>query len=179
MEYTMNPDRAKSRFIGLYILSLILIFVVVSSFWQRRVEDVRQTRVEESIRVADNGSADLDNLRKSIAEKDQKIATLENQLKAAPASSTANVASMGADEKDKMIASLQTQLKEKEAELRTANSNASVSSTGSGDSEWKQKYASLKASYDKVAANEKALKTAYKTVTDDNQRLLTQLMKKN
>ena len=132
MEYTTDKKRAKFRFVALYVLGLVLIFILVSSFWQKRLEDVKQSKLEDAIRVA--------------------------------------------DEKDKVIASLQTQLKEKEAALQSANAApAVVTSNSTGDGEWKQKYAALKSSYEKVSANEKALKSAYKTVVDDNKRLLTQL----
>ena len=157
----------------------MLIFVVVSSFWHKRLEHVKQTQNDESIRVAETTSPEVENLKRALAERDQKITALETAIRqnaskdAGPKTASPSVAP---DQKDKIIASLQLQLKEKEAALQTANSTPPVTNVNTGDnSEWKQKYASLKASYDKVSANEKTLKNAYKTVADDNKRLLTQL----
>ena len=45
----------------------------------------------------------------------------------------------------------------------------------SNDGEWKQKYAALKTSYDKAIERENTLKSSYKTVVDDNKRLLQQI----
>jgi hypothetical protein len=184
MEYTTNNKSAKFRFIALYVLGLILVFVVVSSFWQKRVDDVKETKMAESIRIADSPSPEIENLKRAIAEKDQRISALESAMQQKTSGDTTaktNLPSAAPGEKDKMIASLQSQLKEKEAALRSAGSVSQVPVSSADGSEWKQKYASLKASYDKVSANEKTLKTAYKTVADDNKRLLSQLqtMKKN
>lgn len=98
-------------------------------------------------------NTELDELKAILVQKEQRIQELE---KTNPAD---------VQEKDKLIASLQNQLKQKEA----------IQNTGSGDSEWKQKYLSMKQAYDKSAASESSLKNAYKTVVDDNKRLLTQL----
>ena len=80
--------------------------------------------------------------------------------------------------KDKIIDFLENQLKQAHSQKQVIMTGSNSSSS---DSEWKQKYASLKESYDKVSANEKSLKSAYKTVADDNRRLLNQLqsMRKN
>ena len=178
MEYPATTKRAKFRFIALYVLGLVLIFVVVSSFWQKRVDDVREAKAAEAILVADSPSPEVENLKRAVAEKDQRIADLEAAVQKASASGSGvqqNAGSVAPDEKDKTIASLQTQLKEKEAALRAMSTSVPATTSTSGDTEWKQKYSSLKASYDKVSANEKSLKTAYKTVADDNKRLITQL----
>ena len=170
--------KAKFQFIALYVLGLVLIFVVVSSFWQKRVEEVKDAKVAESIRVAESPSPEIENLKKALAAKDQKIAALEatvQQNNASNAVAKQNEPSALPDEKDKTIASLQMQLKEKEASLKAMSSSAPATTNTPGETEWKQKYSSLKASYDKVSANEKTLKSAYKTVADDNKRLLTQL----
>jgi hypothetical protein len=184
MEYAPDSKKAKFRFIALYALALVLIFVVVSSFWKKRVDDVKEAKVTDAIQVTDNTTPEVENLKRTLAEKEQKIAALESAVQQKSMGDTAaklNPPSANADGKDKMIASLQNQLKEKEAALRSVNSAPAVTTTPSDGSEWKQKYASLKASYDKVSANEKTLKSAYKTVADDNKRLLSQLqtMKKN
>ena len=178
MEYAQASKKAKIRFVSLYALGLVLIFVVVSSFWQKRVEDVRETKASDAIRVADNTIPEVENLKKALAEKDQEIATLKNavQQKGNVDTGVKQISpSINADEKDKIIASLQNQLKEKDAALRSRASVPPVNATSSDGSEWKQKYSALKASYDKVSANEKTLKSAYKTVADDNKRLLSQL----
>jgi len=177
MEYAPTRKKATLRFVALYALALVLIFVVVSSFWHQRVEDVKEAKVSDAIRVADNTTPEIENLRKALAEKNQKIAALENAVQKGEGDKATNVnlSSASADEKDKMIASLQNQLREKEAALKSANNAPAVTASSSDGSEWKQKYAALKASYDKVSANEKTLKNAYKTVADDNRRLLSQL----
>lgn len=178
MEYAQASKKAKIRFAALYVLGLVLIFVVVSSFWQKRVEDVRQTKASDAIRVADNTIPDVENLKRALAEKEQKIASLESAMQQKSNTGIGakpSLPAVSADEKDKMISSLQNQLKEKEAALRSAASVPPVNAAPSDGSEWKQKYAALKASFDKVSANEKTLKGAYKTVADDNKRLLSQL----
>lgn len=70
--------------------------------------------------------------------------------------------------KDQRIADLENQVKQNASQNGRQN-------TGGGSDEWKQKYNSLKSSYDKLAASEKSLRNAYKTVADDNKRLLGQL----
>ena len=74
-------------------------------------------------------------------------------------------------DKEQRIADLENQLKQKNAALQ----NGGQVTSNDASNEWKQKYASLKSSYDKLAASEKALRSAYKTVADDNKRLLGQL----
>lgn len=107
----------------------------------------------EPLTTTGTPNTEFEELKAMLVQKEQRIQELER-------SNPADV-----QEKDKMIASLQNQLKQKEA----------TQNTGSGDSEWKQKYLSMKQAYDKSSANESSLKSAYKTVVDDNKRLLTQL----
>lgn len=105
---------------------------------------------------------ELNQLRAQLTQKDKRIQDLE-QLNSA-----------SGQDKDKLIVSLQNQLRQKEAALQQRPAT-STQSTGGADSEWRQKYASLKSTFDKTAASEKALKAAYKAVADDNRRLLNQL----
>ena len=101
-------------------------------------------------------NTDIQSLRNTVAEKEQRITTLEQKAQA------------DLKEKDDLINSLQIQLKQKLPGDIPNNSPMA-------DNAWKQKYASLKASYDKVAESEKALRNAYKTVAEDNRRLLSEL----
>jgi chromosome segregation ATPase len=181
MESTTTRGKAKLLFVTFYVLGLALIFVVVSSFWQKKVES-QQARTEEAIQLANQDvQQELDNLKKVLATKEQKIASLEstiqqNSVVSGTTPGNQSQTAAGTEEKDKMIVALQNQLRQKEAALQNAISSAQpVTNTTSGDGEWRQKYTSLKASFDKVSANEKALKSAYKTVADDNKRLLSQL----
>ena len=101
-------------------------------------------------------NTDTERLRNMVAGRDQEITRLEQKAQA------------DLKEKNDLIASLQNQLKQRSPGVISNNPSAS-------DSEWRQKYSSLKASYDKVAESEKALKSAYKIVAEDNRRLLGQL----
>lgn len=97
---------------------------------------------------------DMRELKSILVEKEEKLATLEKQRVA------------GLQEKDKIIASLQSRVNNK------TNIPAPVQTiTTAGDSEWKQKYIKLKASFDNTANQNKS----YKALVDDNRRLLSQL----
>ena len=174
---TYRDNKSKLLFFAFYVVATGLIFFVVSSFWQQNPFNFRPAHVDESsMMVQNDAESEVQRLKTVLAEREQKIASLENSLQAkgttAQPAGTAPTQTATADEKDKLIASLQTQLAQKEYALQQAQSG---SSTGSDGSEWKQKYAALKASFDKLLSNEKELKSAYKTVSDDNRRLLTQL----
>lgn len=128
-------------------------------------------------------SQEMEELKKILVDKEQKIVELESKVQT---NATANKTNPGTEsqrlneilEKDKIIASLQTQIKQKDAALQkaaTVTTSKPVVTNNAADGEWKQKYSSLKAAYDKASANEKSLKNAYKTVADDNRRLLGQL----
>ena len=101
-------------------------------------------------------NTDTERLRNMVAGRDQEITRLEQKAQA------------DLKEKNDLIVSLQNQLKQRSPGVVSNNPSAN-------DSEWRQKYSSLKASYDKVAESEKALKGAYKIVAEDNRRLLAQL----
>lgn len=121
---------------------------------------------------------ELERLTKVLVEKEQAISFLEQKLQQQTGTGgTVDNTQMLKElaEKNNLVASLQAQLKQKDAALQRASSQNN--SNASGD-EWKQKYSSLKASYDKLAEGEKSLKNAYKTVVDDNKRLIGQLQSK-
>lgn len=101
-------------------------------------------------------NTDTERLKNMVAGRDQEITRLEQKAQA------------DLKEKNDLIASLQNQLRQRSPGVISNNPSAS-------DGEWRQKYSSLKASYDKVAESEKALKSAYKIVAEDNRRLLGQL----
>lgn len=138
--------------------------------------------------TTNSGSAAAAGLQAAIVQRDKSIsalqvqvASLQGQLRQKESALQTASANRPIDvsQKDKTItalqsqvASLQSQLKQKEADLRTASASRPVVS---GGGEWQQKYQSLKASFDKVAASEKSLKGAYQTLADDNRRLLSQL----
>lgn len=115
----------------------------------------------------DNAS-EVEELKRQLDEKNARILTLENAAAAGGPEPTPPA------EKDKQIASLQQQLRQKEAALQSARL-AAQNKPAAGGGEWQQKYNALKSSYDKVSANEKSLKEAYKNLADDNRRLLVQL----
>ena len=82
---------------------------------------------------------------------------------------TNNLRSMLAG-KDQRILDLENQLRQKNAALQSGNPSA-IDNSG----EWKQKYNSLRSEHDKLLQTEKSLRSAYKTVADDNRRLLAEL----
>lgn len=171
---TYTNPKSKLRFFAFYLAAIALVFFVVSSFWQHNPFNFRPANaVDNSVTVQNDALIEVEKLKMQLAEKDNQIAALQNAAQLKPSSSnSAASTSATADQKDKLIASLQNQLAQKEAALLQAQSGAT---SGSNDAEWKQKYTALKASFDKLSANEKELKNAYKTVADDNRRLLTQL----
>jgi hypothetical protein len=145
----------------------------------------RQKGDTSQVANASNGqaSAELEELKKILVDKETKIAALEKSAQAVQPGNEKGMTELLNQKqqelagKDKIIAFLENQLKQAQAQKQVVM----TSSHSPSESEWKQKYASLKDSYDKVSANEKSLKSAYKTVADDNRRLLNQLqtMRKN
>lgn len=119
---------------------------------------------------ATGAANEVDALKRQVEEKDARITAL---LAAAEQSGNGGAVQQASD-KDKTIAALQAQVKQKEAALQAALQNRPASPASSGG-EWQQKYASLKSSYDKVAASEKNMKAAYQALADDNRRLLSQI----
>lgn len=160
-----STNQAKAQFILLYGISLVLIFIVVSAFFNKPADPAVAQEAEANAAALQSLNQQVTELKALMAQKDERIKTLEST----PAAGLAG----GADEKDQMILSLQTQLQEKETALQSLRQQPQAS--GSGDGEWKQKYAALKAGYDKAVASEKALRSAFKTVAEDNKRLLNQL----
>lgn len=116
-----------------------------------------------------NRSGEVERLNRLLQEKEQTIAALQKAPQTTGNNASAELQKTIAD-KDKTIASLQNEVRQKEAALQNASSSGKPAG---GD--WQQKYQSLKASFDKVSASEKTLKTAYQTLADDNRRLLSQL----
>lgn len=98
-------------------------------------------------------SAELDQLRNQLAEKEATIADLEQQNQAA------------LRERDRTAALLQ---KAQAAKPSQPRQDASAQ-------EWKRKYDQLKAASDKETAQLNALKNSYKDVVEDNRRLIGQL----
>lgn len=155
---------------------------------QGQTKDETIAALQKQSQAATNSGSAAAGLQAAIVQKDKSIAalqvqltSLQGQLRQKEAALQAASVSRPADgsQKDKTISalqgqitSLQNQLKQKEADLRTASASRSVAS---GGGEWQQKYQSLKASFDKVAASEKSVKGAYQTLADDNRRLLSQL----
>lgn len=126
--------------------------------------------------TAANGGSVATNLQNMIVEKDRSITSLQNQINSLQNQLRQNETAASAkpadnSQKNKTIQALQNQLQQKEAELRTALAARPVA----GGGEWKQKYQSLKSSFDKVSESEKALKGANQSLADDNRRLLNQL----
>jgi hypothetical protein len=161
METPLQKKKARWQFFGLYLLSLILIFIVVSAFWKASGEPAAIVDPENSAMQQGTGD-ETEKLKQLLAQKEERILVLEQ------------LGSSGGNDKDKLILSLQNQLREKEAALQQLANAPAQTNTGN-DSELKQKYASLKTAYEKTAASENALKAAYKTVAEDNRRLLNQL----
>lgn len=240
MEKSVSKTKARRRFIILYLVSLVFIFIVVSSFWKVSAPSVAQTVTETNddasrfmqidtllharMEALDTsilqyaktkGSEDLATVQRHVYFLQSAIDSVDKQaailldgsrkqhmllavanfkklmaerncvlyggettqvLIPPPAGQTPPVSTNtdGDQDKDQLILSLQNQLKQTEAALQQKTNNASQPA-GESDSEWKQKYASLKTAFEKTAASEKALKAAYKTVAEDNRRLLNQL----
>jgi hypothetical protein len=107
---------------------------------------------------ASGTDTEMQELKSILVEKEEKVAALEKRRLADLA------------EKDKVILSLQSRVAQK------SNGPAQpVTSAGDSDREWRQKYAKLKTSYDNIAGQNNALTKSYKTIVDDNRRLLSQL----
>ena len=131
--------------------------------------------------VANNNTgrsqAELEELKKILLDKENKIAELERRTQVMQPGNDKGLTDLLNQKqkelagKDKVITFLESQLKQ----VHAKKGPAILTSSNSSDGEWKKKYASLKESYDKITASEKSLKSAYKTVADDNRRLLNQL----
>lgn len=115
-------------------------------------------------------NTEVEDLKRQLQEKDSRIAAL---VTASEQAGTGAVTQQLSD-KDKAIAALQAQLKQKENALQAALQNRPAA-PASGGGEWQQKYLSMKGSYEKAAASEKSLRTAYQALADDNRRLLSQI----
>ena len=123
--------------------------------------------------TAASSNQEVETLKQLLQQKDETIAALqkESQLNATPVSGSGDALQKALADKDKLIASLQTQLKQKDAALQNTPAQTRPASGG----EWQQKYQSLKVAFEKVSASEKSLKNSYQTLADDNRRLLSQL----
>lgn len=124
--------------------------------------------------AAGPSSAQLNELKGILAQKEQRIQELTNQNQTALLNKDKATAT-SLQEKDRTIAALQAKLTAQQATVAKPVTNA-------GGTEWKDKYEKLKLAYDKQKeTNDKymsqsnSLKTAYKEVVDDNRRLIAQL----
>jgi chromosome segregation ATPase len=113
--------------------------------------------------AAKQASAELEELKEILVQKEQKIQELQSGGDKAAA----------LQEKDNIIATLQNRLQQ---------ASASQPRTDAGAAEWKDKYEKmrianerLKETNDKYASQANELKSAYKEVVDDNRRLINQL----
>lgn len=142
--------KARIQFFALYFISIGLVFVAVVGFMRNR-----------GLVEAQNAAA---NLNTQPVQQSVSPSVNEQQLEQYKTALADN---------SRIIDSLNQRIQQ----LQNAPTVAAPvqQPTVSNDGEWKQKYSSLKANYDKVAEREAALKAAYKTVADDNKRLLTQL----
>jgi|GEM_PF-4617203 len=145
-----GPWKARIQFFALYLIGLGLIFVVLVGFMRNRGS------VE-----AQNAAA---NITTQPVQQPVPSATNDQQLEQYKTALADN---------SRVIDSLSQRIQQLES-ARTVTASIQQP-TPSNDGEWKQKYNSLKASYEKVEEREAALKAAYKTVADDNKRLLAQL----
>lgn len=168
----IEQRNVRLRFFALYAVSMALAFVVVIVLWKRISDVFQQGATEQQTIENAQLKSQVQQLTGELAQKEQAIIQLQQTTTQQTQSSvdTTNNSSAVLSQKDVLISNLQAQVKQLQANLQ----NSSLS-TGSDGSEWKQKYSSLKASFDKLAQSEQALKSAYKTVADDNKRLLTQL----
>lgn len=121
-----------------------------------------------------SSSAQMDELKSTLAQKEQKILELTNQNQTALQNKDKATAT-ALQEKDRTIAALQ-------AKLNTQQTTMTKPVTNTGGAEWKDKYEKLKLTYDKqkeindkYVSQSNSLKTAYKEVVDDNRRLIAQL----
>jgi hypothetical protein len=104
--------------------------------------------------AAPPGNGDAQQLKKTLAQKEQELAALQQERDRAVA------------EKNRAIAALQE--RPSSQPIITQNADA-------GSAEWKEKYNRLKRNSDKTSAQLEALTSSYKEVVEDNRRLLTQL----
>lgn len=109
-----------------------------------------------------NSSAELNELKGILVQKEQKILELETKSQTA------------LQEKDRTIADLQNKLNTQPAAVAQPKQD--------DGGEWRDKYEKLKSAHDKLketndrnVSEANSLKTAYKEVVDDNRRLITQL----
>lgn len=147
---TSGRWKAGIQFFVLYLFSIGLIFVVAVGFMRNRGV------VETQIAAAST----------TVPPVQQPVSSTANsqELEQYKAALTAN---------NRIIDSLGQRIQQLES-AKTVTVPV-PQPTSSNDGEWKQKYASLKANYDQVAEREAEFKAAYKTVTEDNKRLLGQL----
>lgn len=104
---------------------------------------------------AGNNTAAVEELKALMRQKDERIASLERQRQGELA------------EKDRAIVSLQNQLAQKPGAISQRSA--------SDDSEWKQKYNSIKARHTELNTAYNTLSSSYQSVVADNRRLLNQL----
>lgn len=149
--YASAPKNATLRFVALYLLTVGILVAVFSAFREK------PSVADESI--ASQSAPGSDSL--SLAGEAEAVkGQYKNEL----------------EKRDRTIAFLQSENRM----LDSLNRNAvPVTRTvvAGGDGEWRQKYASVKASYDKLSEETKALERSYQTLADDNRRLVSQLRK--
>ena len=142
--------KARIQFFALYLIGIGLIFTVVLGF-------LRNRGLVESQNAAANVNVQPVQQPSSPGVNEQEL----EKYKTAIATNS------------QIIDSLNQRIQQLETTKTVA---APVQQpVASNDGEWKQKYSALKAGYDKASEREAALRAAYKTVADDNKRLLAQL----
>lgn len=124
-------------------------------------------------------AGDVGALQSQLAAKQSELSAVLQRYQQSEASHRQATETLRAEhqkelaEKTSAANALQTRLRQAEAAAsRTVSAPPPVAP---GDGEWRQKYAALKQAFDKTSASETNLKASYKTVVDDNRRLLAQL----
>ena len=146
--------------------TIACIFQLIDSLSKPKVEE---EEITTQPKLMANNTKALDELKQILADKENVIADLKGQQQKGLQEKEKALL-----EKDKQIAYYQNQLKQKQTSPQTINTPVQNTS-GITETEWQQKYAAMKSSYDKALARENNLKAAYKTVVDDNRRLLSQI----
>lgn len=148
-----SSRNATLRFAALYAVTVLLTVVIFSAFREKGGE-------AEAARPQPAAATDTPPRNGVNAEQLQAAETrYREQLK----------------DKDQTITMLQSEIRMLDSLHRNAVPVTRTVTTDDG--EWRQKYGALKATYDKLANESKALERSYQTLADDNRRLVSQLRK--